>query len=57
MFFNGISFFTTLSRDIRFGMDEHGPYHTAKQLDKSLMKIVKLYAISGFVVCNVLMGG
>ena len=38
-------------------MDEHGPYHTAKQLDKSLMKIVKLYAAGGFVVRNVLMDG
>ena len=38
-------------------MDEHGLYHTAKQLDKSLMKIVKLYAVGGFVVRNVLMDG
>ena len=55
MFVNGILFFTTLSRDIRFGTAEHVPFCTAKQLAKSLMKIVKLYALGGFVVHNVLM--
>ena len=29
----------------------------AKQLAKSLMKVVKLYVKGGFVVCNVLMDG
>ena len=57
MFVNGIPFFTTLSRDIRFGTAENVPSCTANDLDKSLMKIVKLYAVGGFVVCNVLMDG
>ena len=38
MFVNGIAFFTTLGRDIRFGTAEHVP----------------LYALGGFVVRNVL---
>ena len=57
MFVNGIPFFTTLSRDIRFGTAKHVPSRTAKQLAKSLMKIVKLYAVGGFVVRNVIMDG
>ena len=57
MFINGIPFFTSFSRDIRFGTAEHVPYRTAKQLAKSLMKIVKLYAIGGFVARNLLMDG
>ena len=44
-------------RDIRFGTAEHVPSRTAKQLAKSLMKIVKLYALGGFVVRTVLMDG
>ena len=57
MFVNGMPYFTTLSRDIIFGTTKHVPSHTAKQLVKSIMKIVKLYAIGGFVVRNVLMDG
>ena len=57
VFVNEIPFFTNLSRDIRFGTAEHVPSRTAKQLAKSLINIVKLYAIGGFVVCNVLMDG
>ena len=57
MFVNEIPFFTTLSRDIRFGTAEHVPSRTAKQLPKSIMKIVKLYAMGGFAVRNVLMNG
>ena len=57
MFVNGLAFFTTLGRDIRFGTAEHVPSRTAKQLAKSLMKIVKLYALGGFVICTVLMDG
>ena len=49
--------FTTFSQDIRFGTAEHVPSHTAKQLDKLLLKIVKIYAIGGFFVRNVLMDG
>ena len=54
---NGIAFFTTLGRDIRFGTAEHVPSRIAKQLAKSLIKIVRLYALGGFVVRNVLMDG
>ena len=57
MFVNGIPFFTTLSRDIRFGTADYVPSCTAKQLAKLSMKIVKLYAVGGFVVRNVLMDG
>ena len=48
MFVNGFVFFTMLGRDIRFGTAEHVPSQTAKQLAKSLKKIVKLYALGGF---------
>ena len=54
MFVNGIPFFTTY---IRFGTSEHVPSRTVKPLAKALMNIVKLYAIGGFVVRNVLMDG
>ena len=57
MFVNGIPSFTTLSQDIILGTDEHVPSCTAKQLGKSLIKIVKLYIIGLFVVRNVLMDG
>ena len=57
IFVNEIPFFTTLSRDIRFGTAEHFPSRTTKKLAKSLMKIVKLYALVGFFVINVLMDG
>ena len=57
MFVNGLPFFTTLSRDIRFGTAEHVPYRTAKQLANSLMKVVQLYAKGSFVVRNILMDG
>ena len=50
MFVNGLAFFTTLGRDIRFGTAEYVPSRTAKQLAKSLMKIVKVYTLCGFVV-------
>ena len=57
MFVNGIPFFTNLSWDMRFGTSENVPSHAAKQLAKLLMKIVKLHAVGGFVVRNVLMDG
>ena len=57
MLVNGLAFFTTLGRDIRFGTAEHVPSRTAKQLAKSLMKIVKLYSNGGFVVRTVIMDG
>ena len=57
MFVNGLAVFTTLGRDIRFGTVEHVPSRTAKQLAKSLLKVVNLYTLGGFVVHNVLMDG
>ena len=57
MFVNGLAFFTTLGRDIWFGTAEHVPSWTAKQLAKSLKKIVKVYALGGFVVRTVIMDG
>eukprot|EP00957_Ditylum_brightwellii_P085801 6526689-Ditylum_brightwellii.AAC.1 len=55
MFVNGLAFFTTLGRDIRFETAEHIPSRTAKQLAKSLMKVVKLYALGGFIIRTVIM--
>ena len=52
-----LAFFTTLGRDIRFGTVEHVPSRTAKQLAKSLMKIVKLYTLSGFGIRTVIIDG
>ena len=57
VFVNSLPFLTTMSRDIRFGTAEHVPSCTARQLAKSLMKVVKVYALGGFVVQNVLMDG
>ena len=50
-------FLLLCQRDIRFGTAEHVPSRTANQLAKLLMKMVKLYAVGGFVVRNVLMDG
>ena len=55
MFVNRLPFLTRMSQDIRFGTAEHVPSRTARQLVKSLIKVVKVYAMSDFVVQNVLM--
>ena len=55
MFVDGLPFMSTRSREIRFGTVELLPSCTAPQLGSSLMKIVKLYAMRGFVVRCVLM--
>ena len=57
MFVNGLPFLTKMSQDTRFGTAEYIVSRTAKQLAKSLIKVVKVYAFSGFVVRNVLMDG
>ena len=57
IFVNRLAFFTTLGRDVRFGTTEQIPSQTAKQLAKSLTKIVKLYLNGGFVVHTVIMDG
>ena len=55
MFLNGIPFLVTLSRKIKILTAEYLPSCTAKQLSSSLIKIVKVYAQGGFIVCLVLM--
>jgi len=57
MFVNGLEIFATLGRDIIFGTAEHVPSRTAKQLAKSLIKIVKLYLNGGFFARTVIMVG
>ena len=54
---NGLAFFTTLGRDIRFGTAEYIPSRMAKQFAQLLMKIVELYLNGGFVVRTVIMDG
>ena len=55
MFVNGIPFLVTCSRDIRMNTVKCLPSRTAKQLSKSLTKIVKVYARGGFIVRLVMM--
>ena len=57
MFVNGIAFLTTLSRSLHLHLrtTEHIPSRTAKQLGRSIMKIVKLYMLGGFRVRVILM--
>ena len=55
MFVNGIEFLVTLSRDIILYTCEHIPTRTAKQLSKSLRRIVNIYARGGFSICIIMM--
>ena len=55
MFVNGIPCLVTFSQNIRFITCKYFPAHTAGDLDKSLMKTIKLNARCGFVTCLVLM--
>ena len=48
MFVNGIAFWVSLSRGIRLYTCEHVPNQKAKQLAKSVRRIVNLYARGGF---------
>ena len=50
MFVNNIPFLLTLSRKLKFGTVEFLPSRTAPQLGKSLIKVLRLYALRGFVV-------
>ena len=52
---NGIEFLTYLSRDIRLFTAKHLPYFTFKKLSISLVKVNKLYAQGGLIVCVILM--
>ena len=55
MFVNGIEFWVSLSRGIRLYTCEHVPNRKAKQLAKSLRRIVNLYAIESFRARTVMM--
>jgi hypothetical protein len=55
MFVNGIAFLVTMSRGIKFITAEHIPTRTAKQLSKSLKRIMQLYSRGGMVVQTILM--
>ncbi len=50
MFINRIAFLTMLSQKLQMATVEHILLHTAAQLSNSIMKIVKLYACTGFIV-------
>jgi hypothetical protein len=55
MFVNGIAFLTTLSRKLWLVTVEQLPSCTATQLSNSLVKIVRLYACTGFIVRIIMM--
>ena len=55
MFVNNIPFLLTLSRKPKFGTVEFLPNCTAPQLGKSLTKVLRLYALRGFVMHVILM--
>ena len=55
MFVNNIPFLLTLSREFKFGTVEFLPNRTAPQLGKLLTKVLRLYALRGFIVRVVLM--
>ncbi len=50
VFVNSIAFLTTLSQKLWLAMAEQLPTRTAKQLNSSSTKIVRLYARMGFIV-------
>ena len=55
MFVNNIPLFLlTLSRKLKFGTVEFLPNRTAPQLGKSLTKVLRLYALRGFIVRMIL---
>ena len=55
MFVNGIAFLVSLSRGIRMYTCEHVPNRKAKQLSRSLRRIINLYARGGFKVRTIMM--
>jgi hypothetical protein len=55
MLINRIAFLTALSQKLQMATVEHIPLCTAAQLSNSIMKIVKLYASTGFIVRLVMM--
>ena len=55
MFVNNVPMLVTLSRGIKFRTTEHVPRRTAKQLSKSLKRVIRLYNRGGFAVQTILM--
>ncbi len=55
MFINKIAFLTMLSQKLRIAIVKHIPLRTASQLSNSIMKIVKLYARTRFIIRLVMM--
>ena len=55
MFVGGLIFLITSSRNIKLATAEFVSMHTARQLDKLLMKVVLMYGRGGFVVNLALM--
>jgi hypothetical protein len=55
LFVNGITFLTTLFWKLRLATIERCSSRTATQLSNSLMKIVRLYASTGFIVSIIMM--
>jgi hypothetical protein len=55
MFVNGFIFLATLSQKMRLATAEQLPTCTARQLNSSLTKIVRLYAHTGFIIKVVMM--
>ena len=56
-FVDGIPILLTLSRKIKFITTEYTPVRTAKQLSKSIKKVLRVYQRAGFTVRTVLMDG
>ena len=55
MFVNNIPFFVTLSRGIKFVTAKHVKSMTAKQLAKSIKRVMQLYSRVGMIVQTVFM--
>ena len=54
MFVNGMAFLITISQKLRLSKVEQLPSRTATQLSNSLIKIVKLYICTGFIVKDIM---
>ena len=56
-FVNGIVFFLTVARKLKFMTVEHTPVRTAKSLVKHIKRVLQDYNRAGFTVRYVLMDG
>ncbi|KAK1739282.1 hypothetical protein QTG54_009825 [Skeletonema marinoi] len=57
MFVNGLPFFVTLSRNIRFATVQFVPRRTANDLSNVLNEVLMLYKRAGFICQTALMDG